>query len=339
MPIYVVGARAQRVRIPNQALSITVTGSVTGAALDIRAGAQTVVRSSDHHAVLPQIDAPLVVALIPRGAARFAPGTVVHLAIAHDTPTVADPVQVVFDPVDISGEAVVVFAELTPQGPDIEVAASALADTPMNPLAAAARSVARATVGRGRPARATPVVLACDTSASMRQWFADGSVAAAADIVVGVADALGLGAAAHQHHLAGQPAPRVGSPQAKAELYVAAGRHQPARRARRAPHQPVAGRAWLSRFRRGCRTSGARGKNPSPTKRFADRRLPHRCTLLHRTTATQRSRAAGQRRSGIHPSGPRLQSALAWRAWSRWCQSGRLRLGRAGRFPGGWQSC
>ena len=194
MPIYVVGARAQRVRIPNQALSITVTGSVTGAALDIRAGAQTVVRSSDHHAVLPQIDAPLVVALIPRGAARFAPGTVVHLAIAHDTPTVADPVQVVFDPVDISGEAVVVFAELTPQGPDIEVAASALADTPMNPLAAAARSVARATVGRGRPARATPVVLACDTSASMRQWFADGSVAAAADIVVGVADALGLGA-------------------------------------------------------------------------------------------------------------------------------------------------
>ncbi|WP_454231809.1 hypothetical protein [Mycolicibacterium fortuitum] len=36
------------------------------------------------------------------------------------------------------------------------------------------------------------MLLAIDTSASMRRWFADGSAFAAADIVIGVADALGV---------------------------------------------------------------------------------------------------------------------------------------------------
>jgi hypothetical protein len=193
MPIYVVGARNQRVHIPNQALAVSITGSVQGAELDVRAGAdQPVVRSTAHQAVLPRMTSPVTVAVRPVGTARFAPGTVIHLAIAHDNPGEVDPVQVLFDPVDVSGDAGVVFAALRPHGSHIEVGVSAVADPPLSPLGSAARSSARQVIGRGPPQSDGPLVVALDTSASMRPWFADGSVAAATDIVVGVAAAVGL---------------------------------------------------------------------------------------------------------------------------------------------------
>jgi hypothetical protein len=193
MPIYVVGTRNQRVHIPNQALAVSITGSVQGAELDVRVGAdQPVVRSTAHQAVLPRMTGPATVAVRPVGAARFAPGTVIHLAIAHDTPGVVDPVQVLFDPVDVSGDAEVVFAALRPNGSHIEVGVRAVADAPLSPLGSAARSSARQVIGRGPAQSDGSVVVALDTSASMRPWFADGSVAAAADIVVGVAAAVGL---------------------------------------------------------------------------------------------------------------------------------------------------
>jgi hypothetical protein len=54
MPIYVVGAPNQRVRIPEQALAVSITGSVGGAELDLRTGMeQPVVRPTAHRAVLP----------------------------------------------------------------------------------------------------------------------------------------------------------------------------------------------------------------------------------------------------------------------------------------------
>jgi hypothetical protein len=193
MPIYVVGARNQCVHIPNHALAVSITGSVQGAELDVRAGAdQPMVRSTAHQAVLPGMTGPATVAVRPVGAARFAPGTVIHLAIAHDTPGEVDPVQVLFDPVDVSGDAEVVFAALRPNGSHIEVGVSAVADAPLSPLGSAARSSARQVIGRGPAQSDGSVVVALDTSASMRPWFADGSVAAATDIVVGVAAAVGL---------------------------------------------------------------------------------------------------------------------------------------------------
>ena len=116
MPIYVVGVRNQRVHIPNQALAVSITGSVQDAELDVRAGAdQPVVRSSAHHAVLPRMIGPVTVAVHPVGAPQFRSGTVIHLAIAHDNPGEVDPVQVLFDPVDVSGDAGVVFAALRPR--------------------------------------------------------------------------------------------------------------------------------------------------------------------------------------------------------------------------------
>ena len=193
MPIFVVGARNERVAIPHRALSVSITGAVSAAELEIRCSAgQPVVRSSAHYVVLPRLADPVMIAVRPVGAPRFASSTVIHLAIGDDDPGILDPVQVLFDPVDVSGDGGVVLAALTPRGQQIEVAVSAVADVPLSPLAAAARTSARNAVGRGSLGGDAPVVLAVDSSASMRPWFTDGSVAAVAEVVVGVADAAGL---------------------------------------------------------------------------------------------------------------------------------------------------
>jgi hypothetical protein len=198
MPIYVLNASNQRAHIPAGPLSVSITGSVHDAALELHAGpAQPVMRSNARHVVLPELSGPVTIAVRPASSTRFAAGTVVHLAIAHDIPTEVDPVQVHFDPIDVSGDAAVVFAELRPHGQHIEVAVSAVADTALSPLAAAARTSARRLIGRGTGQRGAELVVAVNVSASMRPWFADGSAAAAADVVVGVADALGI------HNVAG----------------------------------------------------------------------------------------------------------------------------------------
>jgi hypothetical protein len=193
MPIYVVGARNQRVQIPSQALDVSITGAVGGAALEVSGGPdQPVIRSSAHQVLLPSLTGRVTVAVRPVGADRFGKDSVIHLAIAHDNPGDVDPVQVMFDPVDVSGDTGVTFAELTPDGAQIDIAVSAVADTPLSPLATAARASARKVTGRGLAEPGGSVVVAFDTSASMKDWFADGSAAAAADIVVGVADAVGV---------------------------------------------------------------------------------------------------------------------------------------------------
>ncbi len=193
MPIYALTARNQRAHIPVGPLSISISGAVQDAALDIQgAPGQPVVRSSPQHVVVPSLTGPITIAVRPAFTTQFGAGTVVHLAIAHDVPDEADPVQVLFDPVDVSGDAAVVFAELHPAGHHIEVAVTAAADTALSPLAAAARTAARRLIGRDRKVAHAELVVALNSSASMRPWFADGSVAAAADVAVGVADALGI---------------------------------------------------------------------------------------------------------------------------------------------------
>jgi hypothetical protein len=193
MPIYALTARNQRVRIPAGPLSVSITGSVHDAALDLHAApAQPMVRSGARHVVLPALAGPVTIAVRSVMSTQFAAGTVVHLAIAHDTPNEIDPVQVLFDPIDVSGDSEVVFAELRPAGHQIEVAVTAVADTVLSPLAAAARTSARRLIGRDRGRIDADLVVALNISASMRPWFADGSVAAATDVVVGVADALGM---------------------------------------------------------------------------------------------------------------------------------------------------
>lgn len=193
MPIYVVGARNQRVQIPSQALDVSITGAVGGVALEINGGPdQPVVHSSAHQVLLPSLTGRVSISVRPVGSDRFGADSVIHLAIAHDNPGDVDPVQVMFDPVDVGGDTGVTFAELTPNGTQIDIAVSAVADTPLSPLATAARASARKVTGRGPAESGGSVVVAFDTSASMKTWFGDGSAAAAADILVGVADAIGV---------------------------------------------------------------------------------------------------------------------------------------------------
>ncbi|KZS51729.1 hypothetical protein A4G26_19970 [Mycobacterium kansasii] len=193
MPIYMLNVGNQRAHIPAGPLSVSIAGSVHDAALDVQAGpAQAVRRSSAHHAVLPELTGPVTIAVRPASSTRFAAGTIVHLAIAHDIPHEVDPVQVLFDAIDVGGDSALIFAELRPHGHYIEVAVSAVADTPLSALAAAARTSARRVVGRDTAKTGAELVVALNGSASMRPWFADGSAAAATDVVVGVADALGI---------------------------------------------------------------------------------------------------------------------------------------------------
>ena len=193
MPIYVLGALNQRVQIPNQPLAVSITGSVQGAALMVDAPAgQRVMRRNPHVAMLPEVTEPVSVGVAVQGEPQFATGTEVTLAIGHGSPGDLDPVEVVFDPVDVSARSAVELATLLPAGDSVEVAVAALPDTALGALASLARTSARKAVRPGsRPARAA-VVLALDASASMWRVFNDGSAAAVADIVVGVADALGI---------------------------------------------------------------------------------------------------------------------------------------------------
>lgn len=194
MPIYVLGPRNPSVAIPNQALTVSISGSLHAASLVVHAADEpATVQPNSHLAVLSKVSGPVSVMVVPAaGADRFAAGTQVSLAIGHDSASDLDPVQVLFDPVDVSGDSGVELARLTAHGTSVEVAATAAADIPLSPLASAARASARKVVERQNQTVLEPVLVALDTSASMLPVFAGGGAAAAIDVVVGVAAAVGI---------------------------------------------------------------------------------------------------------------------------------------------------
>jgi hypothetical protein len=194
MPIYVLGHRNKSVRIPNQALTVSISGTVKGASLVVHAAEdQPTMQPNSHLAVLPRVNGPVSVSVVPAGGIeRFAAGTQVSLAIGHDAASALDPVQVLFDPVDVSQDVSVELARLTPQDGSVEVRAAAGADTPLSPLASAARTSARRVLGRSDQPSHSSVLMALDTSASMLPVFTGGGAAAAVDVVVGVAAAVGI---------------------------------------------------------------------------------------------------------------------------------------------------
>src|SRR5262249_17771455 len=86
MPIYVLGPRNKSVRIPNQALTISISGTVQGASLVLHAADdQPTMQPNSHLAVLPRVNGPVSISVLPAGGVdRFAAGTQVSLAIGHD---------------------------------------------------------------------------------------------------------------------------------------------------------------------------------------------------------------------------------------------------------------
>lgn len=195
MPIYLLGARTPSVQIPDQPVSISVSGSVDRVALYVDPETeQKVVRVNPHLVIIPALNGTgCTVGVEPVGAATFEHDTVVHLAIAPDSPGEFDPVQVGFDPVNVSGAQAMELATLTPQGGRVEVKVRALGDAPLSPLANMARTAGRRRAGNRQRPRDGFLSIGVDASASMRRAFDDGSVGAAVDIAVGVADVAGIG--------------------------------------------------------------------------------------------------------------------------------------------------
>jgi hypothetical protein len=197
MPIYLLGARTPSVKIPNKPVSVSISGSVGGAALYVNTGAgQHVVRVNPHVVIVPEFTEGLTVGVEPRGAAAFGHDAVVHLTIGAESPDELDPVQVGFDPVNVSGSGATELAAMTPHGGRVEVAVRSAPDAPLSELASMARTGARRSTNGHPPARCDWLSIGVDTSASMRCAFEDGSVGAAIDVIVGVADVAGIGAVA-----------------------------------------------------------------------------------------------------------------------------------------------
>jgi hypothetical protein len=101
-------------------------------------------------------------------------------------------VQVRFDPINVSGCGTMELVSLTPRRGHISVALCAVPDVPLSPLASMARTAARRIGGSHRSPRGGSLSIAIDTSASMKQAFDDGSVVAAIDAVIGVANTVSI---------------------------------------------------------------------------------------------------------------------------------------------------
>jgi hypothetical protein len=193
MPIYLLGSRTASVEIDRQAVSVSIGSSVDGVGLYVDvAGHRNVVRVNPHAVILPAITEKVTVCVAPEGSAAFAHDTIVYLTIGSSSPGEVDPVQVAFDAVNVSGSGATELAALTPRGGRVEVRVRAVPDAPLSPLASMARTAARRGGGRHlRPGHGS-LSIGVDTSASMRWAFDDGSVSAAIDVVVGVADVAGI---------------------------------------------------------------------------------------------------------------------------------------------------
>lgn len=139
--------------------------------------------------VLPRVTASTEVRVVPAGTRTFGSGTVVALSAAIELHADADPERAVLHGVDLSGLAERELLRVDPAGAEIRLTAlGVVADTPLPPLAARARDLARELLGVERlpAAEATDLHISVDASASMRALVVDGSVAAAADVVIGV---------------------------------------------------------------------------------------------------------------------------------------------------------
>lgn len=193
MPIYLLGSRTRSVQIANQAVSVSISGPAHGVALYATASdGQNVVKVNPQLVIVPPITGTVTIGVEPDSSVCFGHDTVVRLAIGSDSPDELDPVQVTFDPVNVSGSGAEELATLTPRGDHVEVAVRAVPDTPLSPLANMARTAARRTAGSRQWPRGGALSIGVDTSASMRWAFDDGSVAAAVDTIVGVADVVGI---------------------------------------------------------------------------------------------------------------------------------------------------
>lgn len=188
----------QSARLPRRPLSVSL--SVGGAH---RSGARLVARLASgaeasvrvHSAgmlIVPRVDEEIIIAAVPdTGRDRFDEDTILYVTIGPDTQNDPDADYAQLAAREVSGYSSIELASIAPAGPDQVAVTTRLveADVPLSALANRARVACRGALGVDALPPQEQVSVGCvvDCSASMAPLVADGTVAAAADVVVGVA--------------------------------------------------------------------------------------------------------------------------------------------------------
>ena len=184
------------------AVALTVAGPATaqGARLlaEGRGGRRVrVVQHTGSLLILPRVDEEISVCAVPDGRDRFDQGTVLHVTLGPDDPSDLGADVIQLTPRDVSGLSFIELATLAPVDAGTVSVTTTLAvpDAPLPPVAAQARVACRGVLHRDQVDEADRVALGCvvDTSVSMAPLFASGTVAAAGDIVAGLAAVLSGG--------------------------------------------------------------------------------------------------------------------------------------------------
>lgn len=186
-------AKPVTVRLHSQADPVRLTALVDGAEIQV-------IMPMPGHLVVPRVEAPTTIRITPAGAGqRFGGGAVLDLMVGHDARSELDPDRGVLNNLDVSGLTQRDILLLEPEGADdqsrirVTVLGPAAAEAPLPPGASVARDAARELLGTDHiPASAAVnAVVAVDVSASMAAAVADGTVAAAVEIVAGVHRVIG----------------------------------------------------------------------------------------------------------------------------------------------------
>lgn len=197
MPTYVLegGGRA---RLPRKPLTLRVQGRSTPGAdggqprlAAFRDGYpdHTAITPMPGMLVLPRVEGDTVVRVLPESGKTFGSASVLSLSAAIEIHGDTDPERAVMSSIDVSGLNSRDLVTVSPCDGELEVVAMGLvADVPLPELASKARDLARELLGTERvPDELTVGLdLVVDTSASMRPYVLDGSVAAVVEVVAGV---------------------------------------------------------------------------------------------------------------------------------------------------------
>lgn len=185
-------------RLPRRPLSVTlavVGPRSSGVRLVARLadGADAPVRvHSPGILIVPRVDDEIIIAAVPEaGLAQFDEDTVLHVTIGPDSPLDIDADYAQLAPREVSGLASIELATIAPATVDQVAVTTRLtvADAPLPPLSNRARVACRGALGMDTLPPDRQVAAACviDASASVAALVGDGTLAAAIDIVAGVA--------------------------------------------------------------------------------------------------------------------------------------------------------
>ncbi|GAB19904.1 hypothetical protein GOEFS_096_00810 [Gordonia effusa NBRC 100432] len=199
MATYILDGKASA-SLPRRPLTVTMSTSGSSGTASARLAARR--RTGDHEPtaimhsaamlILPRVDDEVVVVAVPDGGrSRFDDGTTLHVSIGPDSGVGYDVDLAQLTPRDVSGLSFIELATVAPAGADTLLVTTRLAipDAPLSPLGAQARVACRGVlrVDQMHESATRQVVCVVDTSLSMAASVVSGDVAAAGDIVAGLA--------------------------------------------------------------------------------------------------------------------------------------------------------